>query len=259
MTDLAGKLTRVCVAAPFRVALAMSDGEQNVRVAADEQFPAASIIKLGVATYGHALWQSNASLLDAQLFADADKMVGGAGLVRFMTPKTYSVRDLLTMMLTLSDNTATNMLIDYFSLNAMNDWLMQNYPGVQLRRKLMSRATNGDNLVSASAALQLLQDCLSDNDAYWQVVQQALRHQTSQLKLTFPLASGEFCGRFANKTGELANVEHDAARLMMADRYTDCVLLTQFSAGQKNAAIMLQEQVGRLLCQELSQTVAHGD
>jgi beta-lactamase class A len=253
LENLRTQLTALCTAAPFATGLAVDVGGEQFALNADYQFSAASIIKLGIAAYGHDLWTAHQESLTALVEATSTDIVGGAGLIRLLTPKRYPVADLLTLMITVSDNTATNLLIDRWGMTAINDWLQAHYLGAQLERRLMAPNPAGENLVSATAALHLLQDCLNADDAYWQVVQRALRHQTSQLKLTLPLASGEFAGTWANKTGELADVEHDAARLMVNGQHADCVLLTQFAVGQRGLAMRLQRQIGECLCQYLNQ------
>jgi beta-lactamase class A len=252
LSDLRTELTRLCAGVPFATGLAADVGGERILLNAQRPFPAASLIKLGIAAYGHELWQRQQEMLTTQVVLQEADLVGGAGLLRLLTPKTYSVADLLTLMITVSDNTATNLLIARWGMLAINEWLTSHFPGAQLQRRLMDGHAAGDNVMTASAGLQLLQAALTTKDDYWQVVQRALRHQVSQIKLTYPLASGQFQGEWANKTGELGNVEHDAARLTIAGQRADCVLLTQFDAGQRKQAIMLQERVGQCLCTYLN-------
>lgn len=251
-SDLRTQLTQLCADAPFATGLALEVQGEQILLSAEQPFPAASIIKLGIAAYGHELWMRQEEALFAAVDASADEIVGGAGLIRLLTPKSYTVADLLTLMITVSDNTATNLFIARWGMTTMNDWLQVHYPGAQLQRRLMASRPAGENLISATAALRLLQDCLAGDDAYWLVVQRALRHQTSQLKLTFSLASGQFAGEWANKTGELSDVEHDAARLIVNGQHADCVLLTQFGPSQRGLALALQQEVGRRICLALN-------
>jgi beta-lactamase class A len=86
-----------------------------------EPFPTASIIKLPILVelfhqikVGRIRWE------DPLLLIAADQ-VGGSGVLRFMsTPHTLSVGDAATLMTMLSDNTATNLLIDKIGIRAVN-------------------------------------------------------------------------------------------------------------------------------------------
>ena len=250
--DLTKHLQNICADAPFTVGLAANVLDQQIRINDQATLPAASLIKLGIAAYGHTLWEQHAGILLEDIDVTASHMVGGDGVIHLLMPKTYCVQDLLTLMLSLSDNTATNMLIHRFGMTQINDWLQAHFSGAQLQRDLMSPNDQGDNFITPDATLQLLQFVLAVDDPYWQVIRRALRHQTNQKKLTYPIATGEFDGAFMDKTGELDGLEHDAARLIIGDQYADCVLMTQFKPGQRHAALALQEQVGRLVCQRLN-------
>lgn len=60
------------------------------------------------------------SLDDTLMIKDADK-VGGAGILKELDAgKVFTVRELVTLMIILSDNMATNMLIDLIGMETVN-------------------------------------------------------------------------------------------------------------------------------------------
>jgi len=250
--DLAKHLLKICSDAQFTVGVAADVSGKQIYINDRASLPSASLIKLGIAAYGHTLWEQKASILLEEVDVTASHMVGGDGVIHLLMPKTYRIQDLLTLMLSLSDNTATNMLIKRFGMTNINDWLQVHFPGAVLQRELMATKADGDNLITADAAIKLLKFVLAVDDPYWQVIRRALRHQADQTKLTYPIATGEFDGSFMDKTGGLEGIEHDAARLIIGDQYADCVVLTQFRPGQRHAALLMQQQIGRVLCQHLS-------
>ena len=102
----------------------LESGETPVAINADERFPTASAIKTAVMVEA---WQQIAdgrlSLDTLVRLREADK-VGGAGILsRMHDGLDVTVGDLLHLMVALSDNTATNMLIARVGTARVNDRL----------------------------------------------------------------------------------------------------------------------------------------
>ena len=85
---------------------------QEIAVNADARFPTASTIKTAVMLEAyHQAAEGRLSLDDTAVLQDADK-VGGSGVLHGMSEGTaLKLRDLMHLMIVLSDNTATNMLV----------------------------------------------------------------------------------------------------------------------------------------------------
>jgi beta-lactamase class A len=88
---------------------------------AQESFPPASTIKVPILyEVFRQAGEGRFSLTDS-LTLQADDVVGGSGILQSLTPGlTLSVRDVATLMIIISDNTATNMLIDLVGMDAVN-------------------------------------------------------------------------------------------------------------------------------------------
>lgn len=214
----------------------------------DQPFPAASLIKLGIAAFVKEKAADDPSQLERQV--TLPESVGGAGILRFMSPQAWRVRDLLTLMLTVSDNLATNALLTTYGLPTIAAWLTRHYPGVQLRRPLMQSTFDGDNMITASAAWQLLRALLmSDgNEPAADICAQALRHQQNRIKLLLAPTMENFVGWLAGKTGELPHCEHDAACFAAEGERLYAVVLTQFDY-DRQTAMQFGQQVGHLIVQ----------
>lgn len=86
-----------------------------------ESFIAASVIKLPilVAVY-HAVKEGSLRMDDMHTLSPADKVPGCGALKQMHSGLAVSIMDLCSLMITLSDNTATNILINTLSIDKIN-------------------------------------------------------------------------------------------------------------------------------------------
>ena len=90
----------------------LGTGEQ-VLLHADQVFPTASVIKVSVLLELFAQAEEGRLKPDERLEMQASDMVGGSGVLRELLPGLQpTLTDLAMLMVVVSDNTATNMLID---------------------------------------------------------------------------------------------------------------------------------------------------
>src|SRR6202049_4387536 len=87
----------------------------------NERVRTASTIKLAIMVtvfdaveHGHAKWTDKLTL------HDSDKVAGTGVLGEFSDGMQFPIRDLVHLMIVLSDNTATNLLLDRFTADAVN-------------------------------------------------------------------------------------------------------------------------------------------
>ena len=122
------------------VAIVDLTDQRSFYLNADAVYPTASTIKLAV--LGELLSQHERSgvKLDELYTADAKDFVGGEGALQSMTPGVTRLtnRDLAALMVSLSDNAATNVLIDHVGMENVNAWLTrQGLKQTRLRRQMM--------------------------------------------------------------------------------------------------------------------------
>lgn len=102
-----------------KVALYATDLKNGKTVAldADTPVPTASVIKLTVLFAAlKAIEEGSAHFNDPVVLTKANQ-VGGSGILNlFDVPQTLTFKDALTLMIDLSDNTATNLAIDHLGL-----------------------------------------------------------------------------------------------------------------------------------------------
>src|SRR5207249_1726320 len=88
---------------------------------AREQFPSASVIKLAILVELFAqLQEGRASLTEGRGLRETEKVEGSGVLKEMHTPLDLTLDDLARLMIVVSDNTASNMLIDRLTTEAIN-------------------------------------------------------------------------------------------------------------------------------------------
>jgi beta-lactamase class A len=124
---LQAKLSALAASHHGKVALYAEDLSTGKRVAlnADTPVQTASVIKLTVLY--DALEQIRAGRVhfeDRLTLAHGDQVAGSGVLTFFDTPLQLTFKDVLTLMIIMSDNTATNLAIDHLGLKNIDDQIM---------------------------------------------------------------------------------------------------------------------------------------
>jgi Beta-lactamase class A len=89
---------------------------------ADRKCPTASVIKLPILLHALLLEREGALFLDETVIVgEEDKKPGSGILTQLCTGHKLSLADACTLMIALSDNTATNLVIDRVDLDAINE------------------------------------------------------------------------------------------------------------------------------------------
>jgi beta-lactamase class A len=134
---------------------------KTVRLNADREMPTASVIKLSVLVTVFERARTGELSLDERLaIRDCDR-VGGSGVIKELSAGTeLTIRDLATYMVVVSDNMATNLLIDAAGgVEAVNRFVHDDLglAAITLHRKLMHRpAASGPLALAAPGALVAL-------------------------------------------------------------------------------------------------------
>lgn len=145
--------------------VAIKDLTSNEEVHINDQltFPTGSSIKIPVLIELHKqAAQGKYKLTDGRWLERQDK-VGGSGVIAHFGDHTsqLSLRDLAVLMIVLSDNTATNMLIDQVGMANVNRTLDEiGLAEVRLRRKMIDQAASArgeENIATPRAARQLME------------------------------------------------------------------------------------------------------
>ncbi|MGI4854550.1 MAG: serine hydrolase, partial [Janthinobacterium lividum] len=110
---------------------------------ADKPVQTASTIKLAMLWTVLRQVAMDKAQWDEPIKLRAGEAVGGSGVLHFLdAPVTLTLKDVVTMMVTVSDNTATNLMIDRFTTMQVNDDMAAlGYKDTWLYKKVSKPAT----------------------------------------------------------------------------------------------------------------------
>jgi beta-lactamase class A len=196
------------------------------------RLPSASLIKLPILA---AFWEAaEAGRLDpdARTNVPAGTSVEGTGVLKALAPGLQPTwNDLATLMITVSDNVATNLLIDRLAMDAIQAWIDKaGLADTRLERRMMDRAAMdaGRNNRTSAADMEALLSAVAagtcvSGEASGRM-RRALEAQQIQDRLPRRLGAGV---RVANKTGNFADVIHDAGIVTWPGGRVVIAVLTQ--------------------------------
>ena len=183
-------------------------------------FATASTVKLAIVYELFKQAEEGKIRLDEMMPLDRSKAVGGTGVLQQMGTPTLSVRDYATLMVMLSDNTATNVLIDKLGMAQITSRMQSlGLQTTKLRRHMMDTAAarRGDENVSSPADIVRLLEIMNKTpDAI------ALLKKSKESRLRRGLPEDV---ETADKPGELDGVRVDAGIVFAKNRpYILCVM-----------------------------------
>lgn len=238
---------------------------QTLLIEADRPFYAASLIKLPIMVATFELARQNRLALDETLALNQEDKVGGSGILSDLsTGLMLPIRDLLLLMIALSDNTATNMLLERIGV-ATVDPLMREFglKNTTLKHKLMIVEANrqGYNHTSAADMVALLASIAhGEAVSLWacERMVEILSKQRNKSRLqgllpqepTSSLVGAPAIWRYATKAGNVDGYCHDVGLVYGPGTAYALALLTKYPA-QLSAANAWIAQVSKLIFAEL--------
>lgn len=122
-SDLAVRLERVALRFSGRVGYAVTNLTTGHRIAlrADEVFPTASAVKLPILTAFHEFVSRGKASWNQTVEVTSDDIPGGSGILQHLSmPRIISFEDAAWLMICLSDNLATNILLKTMTIEGTN-------------------------------------------------------------------------------------------------------------------------------------------
>lgn len=259
------------------------DNETLVSLAPDRSYHAASLIKVPILLTVLSLWQNEEIDLEERIELTEAEKVGGSGILYLMeSGSTYNLLELLKLMICISDNTATNILIERFGIESVNSLLKDlNINNTHLARKLMISGTNTFSKTTARdmvsilshftksghldpVALQLGQKILSQQQINnrinrdWNLCGNcrgwigALNTCPECGKTTSEIDSVEVA--FLHKTGEINGVVHDAGILEYNGKHITIAVMSDGLSSNLSGESLLSK-IGNVLYREITKEV----
>lgn len=225
----------------------LASGHQLLRNA-DEVFPAASIIKLPLlAELFHQDQRGKGARLDEAYVMDPKDLVADSAMLAGMTPGVTRLtnRDLATFMIGVSDNAATNVLIDRVGMENVNVLLESlGLRETRLRRKMMDLAAakaGRENTVTPRDLATLLGKLQQGELLDAAHTDGCLKALATPKKSYLGLPEGT---RYASKTGSLEGVRGEAGIVYATGRPFVVVVLAAL-AGDEERAEGVIARIGR--------------
>jgi beta-lactamase class A len=181
--------------------------EHNSRLS----FPSASVIKLFVFYHLFACGEGEKCLKRTVTYDHAQAVPGGI-LHRVSGGAEFRLEDLAILMLSVSDNTAANILIDELGMSGINETIQKlGASDTFLRRKMMdfeAKRAGLDNFTTPSDAAKVLGEILKNRRM---VEMLSVQKSTSGFPARFPFDDMDDVEPIlAHKTGGLPGITHDA-------------------------------------------------
>ena len=205
---------------------------QKFLLHADEVFPQASSIKIAVLAELYHQAQSGKLKLNDLYAVQASDLVPDSDIMGGLTPGVtrITLRDLATMMVAVSDNSATNVLIDRVGMENVNALMNSlSLSHTRLRRKMMDlkAATEGRENISTPGEMMVLLENLYRGKVLNKEMTEDFFKVLSTHKSSFIPRELPEGLKIANKPGELEGVRNDSGVVFVEKRpYVICVMTT---------------------------------
>ena len=235
------------VVAPYEgsVSVVVSGVNGNaVECSVDAEAPrtSASMIKLAILAALFDAVDDGALSLDETVTMEGDDIVGGTGSIQSMgAGSTFTLEELAGYMISDSDNTATNLLIDRLGMEAVNAEADKiGLDQTVLERKMMDEdamAAGQENYTSAedmATVLKLVAEGRLTNQECSDKAKEYLLAQSDADGLPDGVPEGV---EVAHKTGSLTNVEHDGGIVYADEPYVIVVMTEGISNDEATALI----------------------
>ncbi len=209
----------------------LTDGHKYL-LHANDVFPQASSIKICVLAELYRQAQQGKLKLTDLYTVNAADLVQDSDIMGGLTPgiTRITLRDLATMMVAVSDNSATNVLIDRVGMDNVNAFLKaQGLHETKLRRKMMDLKAAGEGRENVSTPNEMLS--LLEALYRGQILN---KEMTADFFKVLSTHKDSFIPRdlpddlkIANKPGELEGVRNDSGVIFVDKRpYVLCVMTT---------------------------------
>lgn len=243
---------------PYHVGIAVRSEFGNFEINGTESFKAASLMKLFI--LGEYFRKTDKGELDSRetVHMKDYPSVRGAGVISFLSdPPALTLQQLAELMIIVSDNTASNILLERMGFDSINRFIKEiGLKNTLLKRKFMDDTAPSkglENMTTAEDVTRLLQLFASPNEFFQEKsrleIMRILGDQQFNDKLPKWINKAQGL-RIHHKTGELPCIEHDAAILSNNGRMAIITVLTK-GDGTKGEAQQLIAEAGHVMAELL--------
>lgn len=228
------------------VAVVVKDLKNNNEIKINENlvFPSASTIKISIMSELFNKVHDGFLKLDDTIEITEAMKTGGDGILKELKcGHKFTLDEICTLMIIVSDNMATNILINLLGMDNINNAISRlNLRSTKLQRKMMDSqaAKEGrENLITAhdfARILELIYNGKNINEKYSSMMLNILKRQQVRGRLDLYLPEEVV---IAHKTGDLDNLEHDGGIVYLPDKeYIICVLTNKTGSNKEGREII---------------------
>ncbi|WP_110929186.1 serine hydrolase [Bacillus massiliglaciei] len=229
--------------------------EEIIDYHSDERFQSASLIKIPMIVEGFRQAEAKEIYLNQPVTIRREQITGGSGVLHALSDKVFlTLEDLLTLMITVSDNTSTNILIDLLGFDKINQCCRDlGLKNTVLERKMFdfkAKKEGKDNFITAADTITSLKAIHTGSVLSKESHEKILRvFENQQFREKLPARMGKGV-KVAGKTGGIQGVSHDAA-ILRSDTQTvyAAVLTEEITSDEDSRQVM--GKIGKLLYDEI--------
>jgi beta-lactamase class A len=215
---------------------------------ADATYPTASTIKIAVLAELYRQHERGSGAKLGDLYTvNAKDGVGTEGILQSMSAGVSRItnRDLALLMVSLSDNSATNVLIDRVGMDNVNSWLAQiGLEHTRLRRHMLDlkAAQEGRENTSTPRELVTMLRAIHEGRVFGKATTEEFFKMLSTQKSNYIPRHLPADLMIANKPGNLDAVRNDAGIIFVPGRPFAIAVMTTFATDDVEA----EESIGRI-------------
>ncbi|MBO0720442.1 MAG: serine hydrolase [Blastocatellia bacterium] len=214
-------------------------------------FPTGSSIKIAILIELEKQAAAGKFKLTDQRWVEKKDQVGGSGVLAEFSDHTsqLSLNDLAVLMIVLSDNSATNMLIDQVGMASVNRTLDElGLTQIRLRRKMIDQAASArgdENTATPRAAMMLMEKLYRGQIGNRQLSDDVLKILKIRKSSPIPRLLPENL-EIANKPGEIEGAACDWAVVYVPNRPYAIAVMTNYNGTDGEAADKAIAKVSKL-------------
>lgn len=243
--------------------LSGAHGYECFSLGSEERYKSASTIKLVIVCALFQMIDLGEILLHHEVTVRSEDAVGGSGsLQQESMPLQTTIEHLARLMITQSDNTATNVLIDVVRFERVKALLHGlKMKGTQLGRKMFApvQSPDGDNYTDAKELTQLLV-YIYEGKLLSKESTRLLLSWMSEQEVTTKFGAVLAGKRIAHKTGEAANVTHDTGYFLIPGKELAIAVMTEvtttdiYEEAQRIGNPIVQ-RIGKMIYDQLTNNI----
>ena len=231
-----------------------SDGE-FIAYHEDESFQSASLIKIPMIIEGYRQSEEKKIYLNQPVTIPPEEVTGGSGVLHVLSNKVFlTVEDLLSLMITVSDNTSTNMMMTLLGQDEINQCIKDlGLKQTMLQRKMQdfkALKEGRDNTISAADTITCLKAIHTGDFLKKENQEKILRvMDNQQLRDKLPSQMGKGV-KVASKTGGIRGVAHDCAIIRSEKQTVYAAVLTEDMKTEEESRRVIS-QIGKWIYEDM--------